>query len=658
MEGLLPESAFASLVAGGAGFDHFTLIDVGCSGGIDPAWRCFGARLRAYGFDADAEECARLAEAETLAGARYVNAFVGPPPDHPFLARRAASPVPSRSVWYRLSGPRIMAQRASRARDLPGERRRALNLWRQTRLADPHAPLSLPAFLAGQSVNDADFIKIDVDGEDFAILNDIAGSLGRWNVLGLGLEVNFDGSEGDTEHSFHNTDRLMRAHGFDLFGLTIRRYSLAALPGIFAVDVPAETLTGRPQLGDAIYLRDLADPRHRDLAASLAPGKLLKLAAIASLAAVPDLAADLLLTHRDRVADLIDVPSALDRLAAQVQGDTDATLGYRDFMAAYEADSPLLYRPTRAAALAGPASVPAPAPEPRTDGDDLIRRLRAELDAMKRSTSWRLTAPLRALKRILRGTPAAAAAAADPISPASPPSADPPGMASPQPRYGALPETLRRLGYRPRGIVHAGAHFGEQMDIYLSLAPKRVVWIEADPDCVAALRKTVATVGGDAAPQTVIEALIAERDGDRRPFFRFSNAGESSSLFRATDLLRTTWPGLDETGEVLTLTTARLDTALRAHGCVPEAFDILVLDLQGAELLALQGAGEFLDAAEFLEIEVSSAPYYAGGALADEILTFLRERGFEPITPVHDHGDTVFRHSRRPETGARGPLQT
>jgi hypothetical protein len=40
--------------------DRFTLIDVGCSGGLDAAWRDVGPRLQAFGFDPMAEEIERL----------------------------------------------------------------------------------------------------------------------------------------------------------------------------------------------------------------------------------------------------------------------------------------------------------------------------------------------------------------------------------------------------------------------------------------------------------------------------------------------------------------------------------------------------------------------------------------------------------------------
>ena len=48
----------------------------------------------------------------------------------------------------------------------------------------------------------------------------------------------------------------MRQWGFDLFDLSLRRYSTGALPAPFEYDGPAQTIFGRPYQGDAIYLRD------------------------------------------------------------------------------------------------------------------------------------------------------------------------------------------------------------------------------------------------------------------------------------------------------------------------------------------------------------------------------------------------------------------
>jgi hypothetical protein len=96
---LVGDTAFARFIAAHLRDDDFTLIDVGCSGGLMSVWRAFGDRLRAVGFDADPDECARLAAAEQSSKIRYVTGIVGSPPDHPFLQARAGRPFLPGNPW-------------------------------------------------------------------------------------------------------------------------------------------------------------------------------------------------------------------------------------------------------------------------------------------------------------------------------------------------------------------------------------------------------------------------------------------------------------------------------------------------------------------------------------------------------------------------------
>src|SRR5437879_8943507 len=84
------ETAFADFVANGLGAARFSLLDIGCSGGIDPRWRSFGANLRALGIDSSQAECERLRQAETNANVEYVAAFASDSPDAKFEVKQAS----------------------------------------------------------------------------------------------------------------------------------------------------------------------------------------------------------------------------------------------------------------------------------------------------------------------------------------------------------------------------------------------------------------------------------------------------------------------------------------------------------------------------------------------------------------------------------------
>jgi len=343
MEGLRTESSFCSYVADRLGAERFTLVDIGCSGGIAPIWRLFASRLCAVGFDPVVEEVNRLNAAETLADVRYIAGHVGLPADNPITRRRGQRPFVQRSPWARFSSFRTAKLRAARTRTKANGDTTKERLPNPSALADASPPIVLPEFFRANAIDDIDFIKIDVDGPDFDILQSLTDSIRDLNVLGLGLEVNFYGSHEETDHSFHNTDRLMRLLGFDLFNLTVRPYSVAALPARYQLTIPAQTAFGRPAQGDALYCRDLGDPARVDEADGMHVAKLVKSATIYACFGLFDCAAEVLLTHSARLQPMLDIASSLDLLCADCQAGSESHKSYQNYIAAFENDNPMFY---------------------------------------------------------------------------------------------------------------------------------------------------------------------------------------------------------------------------------------------------------------------------------------------------------------------------
>ncbi len=364
MEGLRKDSTFARLVARGL-TEGFQLADVGCWGGIDEAWRLFGDRLQAVGFDCISEEIARLRAAETHPGVAYVDGFVGLPADHPLRRRIGTRPVWHNWAPYRLSYQRSVAIREARAAGLPPPSlidHYRDRVWSQVGDGAPAGgfdtdyaaafarfgpddaqatdQLLLPAVLRDHGLTDLDFLKIDVDGPDYEVLRSATDLLAQPGLLAAGLEVCFYGSHDAGDNSFHNTDRLMREKGFELFALSVRQYSSAALPWPYMDTYPALTQGGRPVQGDAIYIRDLASPLRRAAAAAVTDEKLAKLAAVFALMNLPDEAAEVLLAHRDRLGAILDVDAGLNLLALQIQENDGGALSYAGYVAAFEAEEP------------------------------------------------------------------------------------------------------------------------------------------------------------------------------------------------------------------------------------------------------------------------------------------------------------------------------
>lgn len=111
-----------------------------------------------------------------------------------------------------------------------------------------------------------------------------------------------------------------------------------------------------------------------------------------------------------------------------------------------------------------------------------------------------------------------------------------------------------------------------------------------------------------------------------------SGHADSSSLLAITARQNELFPGTASIG-TQTVAVARGDDVLGPLE-LPRPL-MIKLDVQGFELAALRGLARTLERAEFVYAEISFIELYAGQPLADEVIAFLRERGFR-LAGVHN----------------------
>src|SRR5262245_10530669 len=163
-------SSFPALIAESLKSEKFRLLDIGCSGGLDPLWRAFEPRLQALGIDASVTECRRLAGLERNADVAYVAAFAARSADQALdVSAGPAAPL-IMAMRDRMSFMRTREIRDARLKQASAEELLRHNAWEMTGLADPTKPVVPLDLLAARGWTDLDYIKLDVDGADFEIL--------------------------------------------------------------------------------------------------------------------------------------------------------------------------------------------------------------------------------------------------------------------------------------------------------------------------------------------------------------------------------------------------------------------------------------------------------------------------------------------------------
>lgn len=124
------------------------------------------------------------------------------------------------------------------------------------------------------------------------------------------------------------------------------------------------------------------------------------------------------------------------------------------------------------------------------------------------------------------------------------------------------------------GGIHIGAHEGEEAWIYNAVRVPRVLWVEGDPDLITVLSQKLMTF----RRQTVVQALLTERNGEAVKFYVTNNDGASSSVLplgRCNEM----YPEIRVIAKK-TLFSSTLETHLHEYDPLAKA-DGMVIDLQG-----------------------------------------------------------------------------
>lgn len=185
-------------------------------------------------------------------------------------------------------------------------------------------------------------------------------------------------------------------------------------------------------------------------------------------------------------------------------------------------------------------------------------------------------------------------------------------------------------------IFDVGACEGENAVRYGRLFPQAHVYaVEPVPGNFALLLRTAERYG--AANVTPIDACLSDDEAEAElhvssgtpPQFVDGNAewdfGNKSSSLLSPGEVSSVHPWL-EFRETIAVTTTRLDKLALRLGVTH--VDFLHMDVQGAELKVMQGAGTLLMRTSAVWLEVEAVPLYVGQPLATELESFLRRHGF------------------------------
>lgn len=389
--------------------ESFVVVDVGVQGGAHPRWNLLDGYLIFHGFDAIAEVIAELTQINAGRSNRHFhNLAIGDADCERTFYVNVLNPTSSSMFMQGVS--RFEGERSEEARLVPLHRL-------DTLFADGRLPR-------------ADFLKVDVEGfEKYVLLG--AKSLLSSGVLGVETESNFNISPIYPKSHFTALSDILVEQGLILADIGFNRVPRANFVRVLQQSGVSDREAyeiGRPATLNLLFCRDPIGECDQPQSYTKLPNQpnvdqIIKTIMIYELYGLNDIALDIAERFTEALGSRIDVARAMHLL---VKADCRQVPTVPDISANTDAEVARLQLQLRESTLqvstlhrqlsdkalevstlqqqqSDAALEVATLQQQLSDAAQKLCATEQQLEAVRRSSSWRLTAPLRKTKNLGRG---------------------------------------------------------------------------------------------------------------------------------------------------------------------------------------------------------------------------------------------------------------
>ena len=206
-------------------------------------------------------------------------------------------------------------------------------------------------------------------------------------------------------------------------------------------------------------------------------------------------------------------------------------------------------------------------------------------------------------------------------------------------------EIVKNYSLQPiNSVLQVGASGGQEIPMFLANGVSFAAMIEPLDYPFSVLCANAKNIGN----YLPIQSLVGAKDGEQVDLFVASNDGQSSSILKPAQHL-TAFPTVTFDNSIQ-CTSYTLDTIVRSinknHVQFPENFDLIYVDVQGAELEVFKGANQCLLNSRLIFTEIGLGGGYEGDVSYMKLIGFLNAYGYDliqlEINPNHGYGDALF----------------
>ena len=187
-----------------------------------------------------------------------------------------------------------------------------------------------------------------------------------------------------------------------------------------------------------------------------------------------------------------------------------------------------------------------------------------------------------------------------------------------------------------KGIIHVGAHKGEEVDEYFKCGVSNIILVEPIPYICDDLKTRLKHTN-----IKIFQLALSDVNGESD--FYVTNHTMSSSLLKLK-YHKVIEPNVVEI-EKISVITKRFETLVEENNIIMDDYNFLTIDVQGAELLVLKGFGDLLKNIDYIVSEINREELYDKCALESDIDNMLLPMNFikqEECFEVPTWGDIFY----------------
>jgi FkbM family methyltransferase len=189
-----------------------------------------------------------------------------------------------------------------------------------------------------------------------------------------------------------------------------------------------------------------------------------------------------------------------------------------------------------------------------------------------------------------------------------------------------LKSIVNKYNIKVSGVLHIGAHFGEENGVYNDLGIQKRIFFEPLPSNFRILKNNIGE------NYTLMNIALGNENKKISMNVETANSGQSSSILNPLlHLIQYPHIKFETTEDVDMKRLDDLDIDL-------SGFNFINIDVQGYELEVFRGAKKTLHNIDYIMSEINRDEVYQNCARIEQLIDFLSPYGFELVEQTWDGG--------------------